>query len=99
MATMPSISPEKKIIRYRGSLLVYLSEAVKNEAAIREMKSLPFSRVRAFFHNIGADAYLPPVLEVLSREGLLTVWREGKAGVIYLSDDLLEGRHDAAASN
>lgn len=48
--------------------------------------SLTLTMVRRLFHNSGRDEFMEPVLRALQEEGLVTIWQENRAGMIYLTD-------------
>ena len=59
-------------------------EAINDVAA--QSRSLPLAEIRRLFHHHGIDFYLEPILRDMTEEGLVTVWREDRKGIIYLTE-------------
>ena len=76
--------------KVRNLLLEYLLDIAKDGAG----SCATLATVRSLMHYKGVSAFLEPVLVELEREKRISIWREGKSGVVYL----LQGEEDESAS-
>jgi len=72
--------------KVRNFLLEYLQDIAKDGAG----SSVTLATIRSLMHYKGTSAFLEPVLVELEREKRISIWREGKSGLVYL----LEGERD-----
>jgi len=65
--------------KVRAFLLDYLADVARDCDG-----SVPLPAVRKLLHYKGTGAFLDPVLRDLEKDGIISVWREDRKGIIYL---------------
>lgn len=56
----------------------FLADAHPND------QSVSLSEIRRLCHYSGIDAFLGPILRDMEAEGVISVWKEGTKGIVYL---------------
>lgn len=79
------VRPSRSYQEAKANARALLTEAINDTA--RVSRSLPLAEVRRLFHHHGLDFYLEPILRDLVDAGLITVWREDRKGIIYLTEE------------
>lgn len=81
--------PASSYAEDKAKVRAYLEAHLRDVAEVQESVSL--GELRKLFHHKGKDFFLDVVLRDMAKDGLVEVWREGRAGIVYLKDKFLRG--------